>query len=94
MIENYNGWSIQVFLYDQYWQVDVMTPDGDYSGIGCLVGIHSDPLSALQEAYDRIDRTNAWTSLGQILADFRDRGLISDAEWDHLTDSLTCWVVQ
>ncbi|MDJ1169143.1 hypothetical protein PMG71_06865 [Roseofilum sp. BLCC_M154] len=94
MIDYYKGWIIQLFLEDQYWQVDVISPDGHYSEIGCLVGMYGDPLSALQDTYERIDRRIAWSSLRQILAEFRDRGLISETEWDNLTDSLTCWVVQ
>lgn len=94
MIDYYKGWIIQLFLEDQYWQVDVISPEGHYSGIGGLVGIYSDPFSALQDTYERIDRRIAWSSLGQILAEFCDRGLISETEWDNLTDSLTCWVVQ
>ncbi|HBQ97261.1 MULTISPECIES: hypothetical protein [unclassified Roseofilum] len=94
MIDYYKGWIIQVFFDEQYWHVDLISPKGDYSGMGCLVGIHFDPFSALQEARDRIDRRNAWTSLEQVLAEFRDCGLISDTEWDYLRDSLTCWVVQ
>jgi len=94
MIDYYKGWIIRLFFDEHYWQVDVIAPGGHYSGMGYLVGIHADPCSALQDAYDRIDRGNAWTSLEQILAEFRDRGLISEAEWDHLQDSLTGWVVQ
>ncbi|MDJ1183146.1 hypothetical protein [Roseofilum casamattae] len=93
MIDYYKGWTIQLVLEDRHWQVNLINPEGNYSGIGCLVGMHSHPGCALIEAKEWIDRRNAWTLLRQTFRQFRDRGLICEQEWDNLSDSLTCWFV-
>ena len=93
MIDYYKGWTIQLVLEDRHWQVNAIDPEGNYSGIGCLVGMHSHPGSALIEAKERIDRHNAWKLLRQTFCQFRDRGLISETEWENFSDSLTCWVI-
>ncbi|MCD8490314.1 MAG: hypothetical protein LRZ84_27205 [Desertifilum sp.] len=94
MIQDYKGWVIQLIQQNNTWQVCITSPDGVSSKIGSLVGFHAHPETAILEAQSCIDRHQTEILLRDILEDWCDRALISWPEWEHLSASVTRWVIQ